>query len=85
MNKKEYNLEKARYEDAEEAIMHPVVQEERHVPNRAERRETIARVLTRDQRLLVQEMKRDIVKALIKPKGLSKGQLRRRRRKDAGK
>jgi hypothetical protein len=63
--------------------MHPVAPAETRRMNRAERRAKIKEVLSRDERLLFQELKRDVIKALVKPKGLSKAQLRRRRRKDA--
>ena len=75
-----------RNEDSEEVPteMHKVDMEpKKRLMNRKERRTMIAQTLTRDERLMVQEMKHDITKALTKPKGLSKAQLRRRRRKDA--
>jgi hypothetical protein len=67
----------------DEVEMHPVLPEKKRLLNRHERRAMIKDVLTRDERLVVQEMKTDIVMALVKPKRMTKAQLRRRRRKDA--
>lgn len=67
----------------EDEDMHPVVPEQRRKLNRHERRALIKTTLSRDERLMVQELKRDITKALVKPRNMSKAQLRRRR-KDAG-
>lgn len=71
--------------DEAEPEMHPVEPVVPRKLNRHERRAMIKDVLSRDERLMVQEMKTDIVMALVKPKRMTKAQLRRRRRKDAKK
>jgi hypothetical protein len=63
--------------------MHEVLPVRQAVPNRHNRRALIADTLNREERLMIQEMKLDVVKALIKPKNMTKAQLRRRRKKDA--
>ena len=70
-------------DEADKPEMHPVEPVVQRRMNRHERRAHIAAALTRQERLLIQEVKRDVTMALIKPRGLTKAQLRRRRRKDA--
>ena len=70
-------------DEADKPEMHPVEPEEKRLLNRHERRGMIKQSLSRDKRLLIQELKRDLVKALVKPKNMTKAQLRRCRKKDA--
>ena len=70
-------------DEADKPEMHPVEPEKKRLLNRHERRGMIKQSLSRDERLMIQELKRDLVKALVKPKNMTKAQLRRRRRKDA--